>query len=216
MKKSLLIASACLFLFSLTASAQITKGSVLLGGGISGGKHSYEPDPYENRSSSLNFYPTIGIAVEDNAVVGLRLSYFASKDKQTGNNYFNEQKLEGYGAGVFYRRYMNLSQRFFLFGEAGLSYSQNTYTQNKGNTQSKRISHGVNLDLFPGVAFAVSKKFHLELGLNDLLDVSYNRTNYESTSGTNISTSKSSGFGISTNVSTSAPLMVGFRFVLGK
>src|SRR4051812_20144592 len=101
MKKLLLLTFASLFFLSFTSSAQITKGSVLLGGGISGGKGKSGSSPNESTSSSFSLYPTLGIAVKDNAVVGLRLSYSRSQSGQSNINFSDKQN--GYSAGVFYR-----------------------------------------------------------------------------------------------------------------
>lgn len=104
MRKSLLLTGASFFLLSLASSAQITNGSVLLGGGISGGRSTVENNNQENKYSSFSVYPSIGLAVKENTVVGLRLTYSHSKSAPANNPYTQEQK--GYGAGLFYRKYM--------------------------------------------------------------------------------------------------------------
>ncbi|HEV7333432.1 MAG TPA: outer membrane beta-barrel protein [Flavisolibacter sp.] len=216
MKKSLLIALACSFLFSLTVSAQITKGSVLLGGGISGGKGKSEGNNGEGKSSGFSVYPAFGVAVKDNVVIGLRLSYANSSSEYSDPNNQNSQDNENYGAGIFYRRYLSLSQKFFLFGEGAVYYNRGKQESSQLTSKSTQTSNSFGVNFYPGIAYAVSKKIHLEVGLNNLLDLSYNTSKSEYVSGSSSLSSEARNFGFATNVSASAPLTVGFRFVLGK
>lgn len=123
-----------------------------------------------------------------------------------------------FSPGLFYRRYASLGKNFYLFGEGAVYYSHGKQINEALSFVSKSTqkSNSVGLNLYPGVAFAVNRKIHLEVGLNNLLDFNYGSSNIESISSGTTNTSKSSGFSFSTNVSTSAPLSVGFRFVLGK
>lgn len=215
MKKIAFLTCASLCLLSLTSSAQIAKGSVLLGGGISGGKNKSENNNQESQYSSFSFYPAIGLAVKENTVVGLRLSYYHSKSESDNNPY--KQEENGYSAGIFYRKYMPLGRKFYLFGEGAAYYSHRDQNYIYPDSKSIQEANSVGVNFYPGVAFAVNKRIHLEVGLNNLVDLSYNRSETKYTSlGNTTTTSKSSGFGFSTNVSTASPLTVGFRFVLGK
>ncbi|HEU4902800.1 MAG TPA: hypothetical protein VFT06_08405 [Flavisolibacter sp.] len=215
MKKMVLLICALGCIFSLTSSAQITKGSVLLGGGISGGKNKSENNNQESQYSSFSFYPAIGLAVKENTVVGLRLSYYHSKSESDNSPYKQEQN--GYSAGFFYRKYMPFSKKFYLFGEGAAYYGHSDLKYIYPDSESIQETNNVGVNFYPGVAFAVNKSIHLEVGLNNLVDLSYNKSESKNTSsGNTTTTSKASGFGFSTNVSTSAPLTVGFRFVLGK
>jgi hypothetical protein len=215
MKKMALLTCVLLCILSLTSSAQITKGSVLLGGGISGGKNKSESNNLESHYSSFSFYPAIGLAVKENTVVGLRLSYNHSKSETDNNPYKQEQN--GYSAGIFYRKYMSLGKQFYLFGEGAAYYSHSNQENIYPDAKMIQETNSVGINFYPGVAFAASKRIHLEIGLNNLVDLSYNRNETKNTSlGNTTTTSKATGFGFSTNVSTAAPLTVGFRFVLGK
>lgn len=213
MKKHLFTLVVGSLLFSLTASSQISKGSVLLGGGISGGRGTSESNNQETVNTSFTIHPAVGLAIKPNTVVGLRLSYGRSTSEQEGGTPENKQESNHAGAGFFYRRYMNLSQKFYLFGEGAVYYNQAKQETRTPWQQSDYSASSVGVNFYPGVAYAVTRKMHLEVGLNNLLDISYNRSETKSLSG---SESKASGFSFSTNVSTSAPLTVGFRFVLGK
>lgn len=220
MKKIVLLLFASFILFSLSSSAQIAKGSVLLGGGISAGAgKANSSTTLEDRTNSLAVYPAIGIAVSENTVVGLRLSYAHGKTEQTATGYSSLQEQNGHSAGVFYRQYMALGKKFYLFGEGAASYGYSRYTNENRLAETKTVqsNHTVGVDLYPGVAFAVTKNLHLEAGLNNLVNISYTRNKTENTyQNTTTNSSKGSGFNLTTNVSTASPLTVGFRFVLGR
>lgn len=205
-----------LFLFSVTVSAQVRKGSVLLGGGISGGSGKTESNNTESKSSSFAVYPAVGIAVKENTVVGLRLGYYHSRSEQPNGTNEYVQTQDNYSAAIFYRRYLTLSSTFFLFGEGAAYYSRSKQGNTYPGSKSTQVNNAVGVNLYPGVAYAVNRHIHLEVGLNNLADISYSSSNAQNVSSGITTTSKSSGFNFSTNVSSSAPLTVGFRIVLGK
>lgn len=215
MNKNLLLTIA-LVSAALLCEAQITKGSVLLGGGISAGRGTSESGNIEGKSRSIGFYPTIGVAVKDNTVAGLRLSYYYGKASQSNPDL--SQKSNSYSAGLFYRKYLPLSRAFYLFGEGAAFYASNETRNNYSplGTNSRQTQRIIGVNLYPGVAYVVSKRFHLEVGLNNLLSLDYSRSTHENLSPGQSSISKNSGVNFSTNLSTAAPLTVGFRFVLGK
>jgi outer membrane receptor for ferrienterochelin and colicin len=148
--------------------------------------------------------------------MGLNLSY--SKNKSTSSQ-FPDYTYEGnyYGAGVFYRRYLSLSRSFYLFGEAGAGYSQGNSKEQNAAYFRKEKNKSFSLGLYPGVTYAVNKRFHLEASLNNLVSLNYN-SNTITTTPTGGSTQKldSRGFGFSTNFNSATPLTIGFRIVIGK
>lgn len=189
-----------------------------MGGGVSGYKNKSETASQEYTNSSFAIHPAIGVAVKDNAVVGLRIAYAHGKTEQLNGTYTNVQEQNIFSPGLFYRRYASLGRKFYLFGEGGAYYSHGKTTNETKSLEAKstQTSNTVGINFYPGVAFAVNRKIHLEVGLNNLLDFSYSSGKIESVSSGTTNTTKTSGFAFSTNVSTTAPLSVGFRFVLGK
>jgi hypothetical protein len=224
MKKTLLAAFAFLCL-TIIANAQITKGSILLGGnvGFSNGKSESSTNSMNNfssKSSAIYINPTVGIAVKENWIVGLSAG-FSNVESDPSINYDNKRDQEFYSGGVFVRRYLALGKSFYLYGNGAISYQVNNQSEiNSPNYENSYSSKGVNLSLAPGLAYAINKKFHLELALNDLVTVGYttsrthNRQNVGGSIYNRSSNDKSFGFG--TNLSTSSLLSIGFRFVLGK
>ncbi len=202
---------------SFIASAQITKGSILLGGGISFGGSKTESGGFEYKYKGFGISPSIGFAVKDNQVVGFNLSYNLSEGKNTDLQSPNNNEVTFYGAGIFYRKYLPLSKSFYLFGQAGAGYNQGNTKVEYPNYRQDQKNQGFNLALYPGITYAVNKKFHLEASLNNLINLNYSTAKITTTTnGGNPQKSNSKRFGFSTNLSSATPLSIGFRFVLGK
>ncbi len=220
MKKVLLL-TITLFAIILFASAQINKGSVLLGGGISlgKGKSTYETAGVPNNSNGsqygVSIFPSVGLAIKPNTIVGINFNYGHSQNKD--DNTSNKQEYNNFSAGAFLRRYLPLGKNFYLFGETGLGFSQSkntylgTYNQTNKNT-------GISLSLYPGVSYAVSKGFQLEVAINNLVSLSYNNQDQSNltSNGTVTNSTNNKSISFTTNASTSAPLLVGFRFFISK
>ena len=215
MKKFILLTISFLCV-AIISQGQISKGSVLLGGGISGGSKKSDNGINETKSSSFGISPAVGLAVKENSVLGIRLMYSTSRSEEIATG--RTQNANGYIAGLFFRRYKALGKDFFLFGEGALNYSvyQNKYKNNNPNPTYSQTSHSISLNLYPGIAYAASKRFHLEVALNNLVNLDYGWGKTETMSNSTTSSTKNSGFGFSTNLNTAAPLTVGFRFVLAK
>ena len=209
MKKVLLLAVTAISIV-FTTKAQITKGSVLLGGSLSIATNSTENQSGEITSNSFFFSPQLGYSVSNNNVWGLRLIYGKSNN-QTPN--FPETDGNGYGGGIFYRKYFPLSNRFYLLGEAGANYV--TSNQDNGSNTEYR-SNSTALSVFPGISFTLSKRFLLEALLTDLFRVNYTTEKITDKSGPSPIELNNEAFSIGTTLSSQMPLTIGFRFVLGK
>jgi hypothetical protein len=214
MKKLVLFSLSVFLLLSFNASAQIKKGSVLLGGGISGNEAKSGSGTMETKGSSYIISPSVGVAVKDNTIAGLFLSYNHSSSNQ-GNLNSYKIKQNTYGGGLFYRKYYGLGKGFFLFGEGNVFYQYSKYEQEASAPFIKK-SNSVGFNVYPGLAYAVSRRFHLEIALSNLISFNYFTTKGETLYPNNTITAKNNGFSFSTNLSTSNPLSVGFRVVLGK
>jgi len=223
MKRCLLLACTIIFL-STISQAQITKGSILLGGsiGLSNGKSVTG----NNNSRSTNVYinPTAGIAIKENWIVGISAG-FSSYNEDPSVNYSYNREGESYSGGLFVRRYAALGKNFYLYGNGAINYSQADHTESSSpnyNPYYERYynTKGVTLSLAPGIAYAINKRFHLEASLNDLVTFGYNTTDYRTITfnGSSISNTftESKNFNFNTNFNASAPFAIGFRVVLGK
>jgi len=201
MKRFLLL--ACTFIsFATITQAQITKGSVLLGGGASYTKQKSEVGTSESDYNSIHITPAIGVAVNDKS----KPSTTAQKDESNG-----------FSAGLFARRYAPLSKNFFLFGDGGVQYSQSKREQIFNTDQSRNSdTKTITVAVAPGIAYAISKRFHLEAYLNDLVNLSYTKNEIDDFTLGSKTTSKTKNFGLATNFNPSSSLYIGFRVLLGK
>ncbi|MFC0774636.1 outer membrane beta-barrel protein [Terrimonas alba] len=209
---SLIVAS----LFVLTAQAQIKRGSIFLGGDVSGYTYKTEwENAIDQKSKGLNISPVFGKFIKDNLVVGGSLSYSVSN---TENDPGTENKAHGYGAGVFIRKYKNIgSSGFYLFIQGGLNggYSKQKTDDPFTTSEIKRTTIGINAN--PGISYAVGKKFHLETGFNNLIAASYSHEKGESNSNSNNVDYKSNGFSVYSSLSNAtSSLYLGFRLLIGK
>lgn len=214
--RKLLLLTTVLTSIAITAQAQINKGTVLLGGNISGASanetNANSSNQYKNRSFSLS--PSIGIATKNNTVWGTNLTYASS-----GNKYQGEQTFDYnlYGGSLFYRRYATLGKGFYLFGEANAGYAYSKQKEQYSQTGNRtRRTDMVNLSLHPGIAYAVHKNFHLEVAINNIASVGYNNQKVTTVDNGFASATNNRNFAFSTNISSSNPINIGFRFALGK
>lgn len=175
MKQRIVLSLVFVCAFMVTTRAQISKGAVWVGGSIGYNQSKSKMDTTIYKSSTVNINPGVGIVVKDNLVVGISLLY----RQQKTNNYLSKEyeKYETYGVGLFVRKYFPVINRLYVFGDAGVNYNHTKGSTEQTNyptinkTTSKGWLAGVNIT--PGVSFAVTKKFHLETSLSNLLGVAY-------------------------------------------
>lgn len=111
MKKTILFSAALLFLVIFT-HAQVTKGSIFLGGGIGIGTSKNRFTDKENVSVSIT--PSVGYAIKQNTILGINLLYSHSKSYYDPSN--GEQVNNSNGISIFGRKYLVLGKGF-LFSE---------------------------------------------------------------------------------------------------
>jgi hypothetical protein len=201
MKKSILI-TLCSFVLALSVNAQISKGSVFLGGSL------FFTHTSDYSGPGFGISPQIGTVYNENSIVGISLNY-ANSDPSTGYNFKN------YGGGLFLRKYRQLGKNFYFFGDARLSYlfSKTTTTSNFIDIQTTKQST-YSLSIYPGISYSVSRKFHIDVTINNLLYISYNKTNTNYSSPGNSLDTKSNTFFLSANNQISYPFTLGFNFIL--
>lgn len=205
--KSIVLITLTFFLFASGARAQINKGAVLLGGNLSFHKNKYKyPSSTSSEPSILNLNPSAGFVVRDNKVIGVNLTYGHSRNR-----------YDRYGAGVYYRSYHTLAKNFYLFGQVNAGYNHFKQESSTGfDTKEVSRTNSIGVDIFPGIAFAASKRFHLEVSMNNLVGMDFYQTVRETTSPTGKSEYKTKGLDFGANINPESNFRLGFRFVLGK
>ena len=217
--RKLLLLTIGLTSIAIASQAQISKGTVLLGGNISGSTNketsSGSSNEYKNRA--LHLSPSIGFATSNNKVWGFNASYGSSRSKFED---ITSSEYNRYGGGIFYRRYATLGKGFFLFGEANAGYAyskQKVFTGPIGQLETRTVRTDMaNLSVHPGIAYAVHKNFHLEVAINNIANLGYSHQKI-TTIGNGFGTSTTNkGFSFDSNISNNNPFSIGFRFALGK
>jgi hypothetical protein len=211
--------SIAIFLFASITKAQITKSSVYLGGsiGASTTKLEYSNTSTDGKSPWLSINPTVGVAIKDDLIAGINLTYTHGKTENFNNNQNNERN--GYGAGVLLRKYYPLSNRFYLFGESGLGYFHQKweYLQTPGyNYTSVNNQNSISANLFPGLAIHVTKSFYFEAAFNNLIQIGYSGLTLTSNSFGSTSTTKQKDFYIQSSLTNGSYLNIGVRFIIPK
>ena len=202
-------------LASISINAQISKGSILLGGGIgySSQENKLEGSTIENKTSNFYISPAIGIAVKENLIVGGDLSF----SSQFQENMNNEAFINYYGAGIYMRKYLPIASRFYIFGQGRIG--GNIFDGE--NTQvtdfiSNSKGYNINAGIYPGISFKVNKKLHLETGFNNLVYVQYENVKIKTQSSGNVDNYTSKSFSVSSSLNNMSGLYVGFRLLLAK
>lgn len=193
---------------SFTTKAQIGKGSVWLGGaiGFNSSKNDNNTAP-DSKKQSFTATPGIGIAIKDNTVAGVDITYGHSKQENDESG-ITERKTNTYGLGVFVRRYVPVISRLYIFGQARAGYSFQKVDDIIGSGKSKTESWNTGLTFNPGVSFAVNNKIQLETGLNNLLYVQYSKSK-------NI-VNESNNFSAGVSLENGSTFYVGVRILLNK
>jgi hypothetical protein len=207
----IVLLSIAVFLFASITKAQITKGSVLLGGGIGFTSQKSEfPTSASDKRKSFSLTPTVGVAFKQNLVSGIFLRYTNTKDEPSpsGGQYY---RSNSYGGGLFVRKYIPFAKSFYFFGEPDLYYFASTSKTSASSTKNK--SWNVGLGFAPGLAYALNKKIHLEAGLPGLLSLDYGQSEFNDPS---YQISKQKGFAFGANASSLSSLAFGFRFFFAK
>lgn len=214
MKKNFLL-SAIVTIFTLTASAQIKKGAMLLGGQLSYGdlKRNFNSTLADEKVKSGLYNISVGTALKENFVLGGYVRYGHFK-LENSNNFYSSTSEESYGAGVFIRQYKKIRKDFYFFGELGGGYfgANGSQTTPSPSVTTKYEQSGGNLYLSPGISYRIYKKLQVELAIPQIAAVSFStQKNTAPASG-----SKENQFQFNTNLNSSflSNLGLGFRFVL--
>jgi hypothetical protein len=214
MQKKILLGFFSVIIIAFSAEAQIKKGAVLLGGQLSFFAQNTKDasgGPAIGKSNGINIMPAFGKAVRENLIIGADISFAHSKYQP----YFNyTQKNSVYGLGFFVRSYKELGKGFYLFGQAraGGSYTKQHITdiqQPASNSDTK--GYGIQLAVYPGIAYSISKRLQLESGFNNLAYVQYDHRKEVRNGNPSAVTDD---FSIGTSLSNFSGLTIGFRVLL--
>ena len=214
MQKKILLTLVVFIVVTTVTNAQIKKGATLLGGqfGFNSQKNQSDFQNMESKSMGYNISPAFGKAIKDNLVIGGDITF--SYVKNDPYNTFT-QRSYNYGAGFFVRQYKNLAKDFYMFIQSrlGASYaSSRTKDDIQPINEANSKGYTVEVSIYPGIAYSISKKIQLEGGLNNLGFIQYSHS--KQTSGNPSFTSKGNNFSIGSSLSNYGGLTLGFRVLL--
>ncbi|MES2850312.1 MAG: hypothetical protein V4685_14735 [Bacteroidota bacterium] len=216
MKKTLAL-SLLSFVISFSLSAQIKKGSTLLGVDLAYNTYTSKQESTGNEStiSSNDFSSSLllGKAVKENLFVGGGLSFSTSTSKTV----FPEatEKNKTYGVSVWTRKYFPVFGPLYAFVN-GSVYGNFGNSERSDNNDLKIKNMGFGVGIYPGISVQLKKSFYLDASLNNLANISYIQTKREQPDGLG-GTSKQtiSNFGVSTSLGNSSnPLQLGIRWII--
>lgn len=203
------------FAFAGAASAQITKGSIFLGGDVSGATQKTKSENETiSKQSGINISPVFGKAIRNNLVLGVNVGFNILNNDVPPSN--GEYESKGYNAGLFLRKYKNVGTGgFYIFIQGGLGV--NYYHEKRENYYAifdtfKRTTVGLNA--YPGISYAISKKLHLESGFNNLLRLDYMHEKGER--GNPLAAYRTNGLSLTSSLNNFSSLYLGFRVLIGK
>lgn len=211
MKKNLLLFVLGFFL-THSSFSQIKKGAHFLGGslGIQTGKTTSSGGA-ELKTHSVTIAPAYGKAIKDNLIVGADISL----ENGAGEDFGTKQETNGYGGGVFIRKYLPLGKGFYLFGQGRLGVNARKIETSQKLPPSIVVDNrefNTTLSFYPGVSYAINKKIHLETAFNNLAYIQYSHVSSEAS---NIpGKSKGNSFTLGTNLSNLSSFVLGIRFIL--
>lgn len=212
MKRTIFITLASIALAS-SSNAQVTKGTVLLGGNLGTSLNKSDSEP-RSQYTSYHLNPSLGFTIKDNHVLGFDVAF-----GHTNSTYQQvRDERDTYYAGLFYRRYLTLGKGFYLFGQGNAGYSLTDADKySHQNFVGRKVrQNSVGVSLYPGVAYTINKRFHLELGMSSLVSLNYSTGTTKDYYPGFYAEAKESGFNFYTNANPQSNLMVGFRVALGK
>lgn len=200
--KTKLLMVALLLAGHFYATAQIEKGSTLIGGNLS---FTTTKSDTTGKMNGGSFNVKVGHAFSENVVWGVFGILGYSNIKTPGSTSYS--KGHTYGGGLFNRLYKPLGKDFYLYGETSLFYAHIAAPLDFSGARSTVDQTG--LGFTPGISYQLLDWAHLELSLPSIVTAGYtvNRT------GAGDSRRRYTNFGASTSLNGSAAdlLAVGFN-----
>ncbi|MBN9350147.1 MAG: hypothetical protein J0H55_05625 [Chitinophagaceae bacterium] len=186
--------------------AQVAEGKFLLGGSATFNhtKATNEIVNMDQRTDNVSADVLVGKFISSSVAVGLIGQYSHVKSGQS--------KYNGFGIGVFGRKYKSLGAKFYLIGQGDVMYLHSSATAVSGST-NKLLSNGGVLDLFPGVSYALTPKFQMELMIPGFFSMSY-ITQKNETGGSVTSKQNQFSAGLNLDRNVISNLGIGFKFIL--
>ncbi|MBZ4190858.1 outer membrane beta-barrel protein [Niabella beijingensis] len=148
------------------ATAQIKKGSTLIGGNLS---FNTIKNDTAGKMNGGTFSIKAGRAFSENVVWGVFGILGYSNIKASGSTSYS--KSHTYGGGLFNRLYKPLGKDFYLYGETSLFYAH--MATSPDFVGARPTSDQTSLGFTPGISYQVLDWAHLELSLPNIVTANY-------------------------------------------
>ena len=213
-------------LMSALSHAQIKKNSLLFGGslGYASTKQSSRTIMPLSRSDSKNesflVSPSFATAIADNLFVGADLTWNSNTNTYSSNEMpvQGKAKSSSAGGGIFVRKYWNIVDRFYIFGQgrAGYeSFKRDYPTPPPSLPDIYEKGHIISASIYPGLSFALSKKVHLESTFVNLITLQYTkRSDYRKLN--DVKMNKDSFFDLTSSFDNVTSFTIGVKVLLSK
>lgn len=175
---------------ALSSNAQITKGSLMLGGSFganitmeSTNKLTGSSDVVSKGYTEWNLSPTIGYFISNGFATGLSFEVNSIKIRTatSGNGRYQKHVISNnLGVALFARKYKEIIKNTYFYSEGSLSYVKGSYTDQQANgltsfEDGDKVDYSnIGINITPGISYFISPKLGIDFALNNLLG--YNLT----------------------------------------
>jgi hypothetical protein len=199
---------------AIASKAQISKGSIIVGGSLGLSTSTVKDDNGNKMSSNTTFSiaPSFGKAYKENRIFGINLNYSHTGDVDANS----------FGGGVFLRQYKSLSKNFYVFGDESLNISYGSYKylgSNGTNPYVEKIKTTASyFSLAPGLAYDLTRKMQFEILLSNLLSLNYSNIKHDYDNNQIYTDYKENTFSLNSSLSLTqlSYINIGVRFILGR
>ncbi|MDP1725175.1 MAG: outer membrane beta-barrel protein [Bacteroidota bacterium] len=227
MKKTFLILATAMV--GTFANAQTGAGSIMLGGNIgytsttTSKKITPAPvppavTPADVKSSTMMFQVIGGYFIMDGLAVGLGVDYGSSTSPNSSGSFKWDTKTSGFDIILFARKYMDVSDKFKMWGQGAFNYGSMTISDfYVTGTPPALIAIPdqkatlIGFNITPGFTFFPSEKWGIDFALANF--IGYNSMSSETTAGPTTTKTTTSDIGI--NINTMTPTL-GLFYYIGK
>ncbi len=185
----MLIATGIVAGAALSTNAQISKGSIMLGGSLGANMKMESKTTIGSITNTKpghtdwNFSPTGGYFVADGLVVGLGLNLESNflEEVLSADSLKKEHIMaSGLGINLIVRKYFEIENNIYFHLQGGFGYNTVSATDRVPDGLSalkdgdKITSSAIGINVTPGLTYFVSPKWGIDFSLNNI--VSYNST----------------------------------------
>jgi hypothetical protein len=151
---------------------QVEKGTFIAGLNFSGsgGTRVDTNGVFTLRGLKVNYAPFVSYAVSKNFTVGAYLAFNRIDDNAISFSKYNHNL----SAAIFARKFIPFNSRFYGFVQGDLRYTTQGLTNGSFNITHKIIG----LNLSGGLGYNISKRFSVEMGLNNIAGLELTRSKF--------------------------------------